>query len=555
MAEIRFLRKASASGSSPTLASAASAMPPELLAEASRRLGWAGLIYACTFTVAYFGPHIYASLTEPDHRYSGLRDSMAIGAIALGVAVFVLSRRARVRAQALLDFGLVFSVVGSLGIAIAEFSRGYVAQPRVLGDYLGVPWECVWIILFPLFAPNQPRRILIASLASASMGPLTLLVIGTMGGVELHASATSIAIYFLFSTYLCAGLAYVMSAVIMKYGARLKKARDVGSYQLVELIGSGGMGDVWVGWHQMLARPAAIKLIRAEVLGADRRSRETVCKRFEREAQATAALGSAHTVDVYDFGVTDEGNFFYVMELLEGVTLDQLVKRFGPVEPTRVVHLLCQVCHSLSEAHDQGLIHRDIKPANIFTCRVGPDYDFVKVLDFGLVKANADVPHVPELTHDGLTTGTPAYMAPEMALGQLGDGRADLYSVGCVGYWLLTGTHVFDGENAVATLLRHVSEEPVPPSQRIAQPIPAALEAVVLACLAKSPAERPQTAAELARLLTSAVAGDSWTSARARDWWETHQPRRRTPRRPAADTPASATTRRPDPQPASPLSH
>jgi serine/threonine-protein kinase len=535
MGEARLLRKASISTSSTAaLTSAPATMPPELLAEASRRLGWAGLLYACSFFAAYFGPHFYATLTQPDHRYGMVRDTLALASVGMGVAVFILSRRARIRAQALLDFGLVFAVFGSLGIAVAEFSQGFVSAPRVYGTYLGIPWECVWIILYPLLAPNHPRKILASSLASASMGPLILLVVGTVGGVELHATAAGIVTYFVFSTYLCAGVSYFMAAMIMRYGARLKRAREVGSYELVELIGTGGMGEVWVAWHQMLARPAAVKLIRAEILGADHRSRETAYRRFEREAQATAALGSAHTVDVYDFGITDDGTFFYVMELLDGITLDQLVKRFGAVEPSRVVFLLTQICHSLGEAHEHGLIHRDVKPANIFTCHLGPEFDFVKVLDFGLVKPSS-LSHLTALTVDGLMTGTPAYMAPEMALAKpTVDGRADLYALGCVAYWLLTGTHVFEAETPMATLLKHVNDVPVPPSARTHHPIPPALEAAVLACLAKEPDGRPATAQALSALLSETVADidDRWTSARARDWWQQHQPRRRKPVRP-----------------------
>jgi serine/threonine-protein kinase len=319
--------------------------------------------------------------------------------------------------------------------------------------------------------------------------------------------------------------------MIMRYGVRLKKAREVGSYQLVELIGSGGMGEVWIAWHQMLARPAAIKLIRADILGADPRSREIATKRFEREAQATAALGSSHTVDVYDFGVSDDGGFFYVMELLDGLNLEGLVNRYGPIEPSRAIFLLRQVCHSLAEAHEHGLIHRDVKPANIFACHLGPDYDFVKVLDFGLVKGDAALLSRGELTTEGLMSGTPAYMAPEMALSEPRvDGRADIYALGCVAYFLLTGQQVFTADSSLATLLKHVREEPVPPSDRTRHPIPPALDALVLSCLAKTPDERPQSAETLSAMLLdvdSAIdPADRWTPARARQWWERHQPRR-----------------------------
>jgi serine/threonine-protein kinase len=519
--ETRFLRKAS-SGTTPP-GPAPTSLPTELLREASRRLGWAGLVYSCTFSIAYFVPQLYAALTGQTHHYGVLRNALALTAIALGVAVFVLSRQARIRAQALLDLGLVFSVFGSLGIAVAEFSNGFLAAPRVQGDYLGVPWECLWIVMFPFMAPNTPRKVLVASIASASMGPLTLLVVATIGGRPMYATPGAIAIYFLCTTYVSALLAYFMAAIIMRYGVRLKKAREVGSYELIEPIGAGGMGEVWVARHRMLARPAAVKLIHAGVLGADRRGRERACKRFEREAQATAALGSCHTVDVFDFGVTDEGTFFYVMELLEGVNLDTLVKRHGPVEAARAVYLLTQMCHSLGEAHDRGLIHRDVKPANVFACRLGPDYDFVKVLDFGLVKHHADLADATALTADGPMAGTPAYMAPEMALTQADiDPRADIYAAGCVAYWLLTGQQVFEGETPMATLLKHIREEPIPPSKRTANPIPPALEAIVMACLAKMPEARPQTAAELSERLLAIELPKPWTAACAREWWQAH---------------------------------
>jgi serine/threonine-protein kinase len=213
------------------------------------------------------------------------------------------------------------------------------------------------------------------------------------------------------------------------------------------------------------------------------------------------------------------------MELLDGVSLDMLVRRYGPISPARAVYLLRQVCHSLGEAHRHGLIHRDVKPANIFTCALGPDYDFVKVLDFGLVKQNTDAT-ITDLTADGITAGTPAFMAPEIALGGPDiDGRADLYALGCVAYWLLTGRQVFDGDTLVATVLKHVRDEPVPPSQRTELPIPPKLEAVIMQCLAKEPGDRPRTAEELSLRLQASLGGDPWTSYDAKEWWELHRPK------------------------------
>jgi len=252
----------------------------------------------------------------------------------------------------------------------------------------------------------------------------------------------------------------------------------------------------------------------------------TLQRRFEREVQATAALRSPHTVAVYDFGSTNDGSFYYVMELLDGLDMETLVQRFGPQPPDRVIQFLLQACDSLAEAHLNGLIHRDIKPKNLFVCRLGLSYDFVKVLDFGLVKSKA-MPEMSrdQLTIEGTTTGTPAYMAPEIALGKSNvDGRADIYSLGCVAYWLLTGQLVFEGSAPLSVLLSHIQETPVPPSQRSELEIPAELERIVLACLEKDPDRRPQSATELMALLAADPLSKLWTPQRAESWWRTYEP-------------------------------
>ena len=284
------------------------------------------------------------------------------------------------------------------------------------------------------------------------------------------------------------------------------------------------MGEVWRAKHRMLVRPAAVKLIRPETLGGeDQNKRRDVVRRFEREAQATAALRSPHTVELYDFGVTNEGIFYYVMELLDGLDLRTLVDTFGSVPPERAIHLMRQSCHSLEDAHQSGLVHRDIKPANVFACRRGIDYDFVKVLDFGLVKETVPRSEAADQTMDGLVRGTPAFMAPEMAAGATLDGRVDLYALGCVGYWLVTGQVVFEGADPVVTLVRHVRDQPVPPSVRRGAPLPRDFEATLLACLEKDPARRPQTAAELSARLTACESEvEPWTSSRAEAWWRDH---------------------------------
>jgi serine/threonine-protein kinase len=226
-------------------------------------------------------------------------------------------------------------------------------------------------------------------------------------------------------------------------------------------------------------------------------------------------------VALYDFGVTPEGAFYYAMELLDGLDLETLVRRFGPLPPERAIHLLIQACDSLAEAHATGLVHRDVKPANIFACHFGLKWDFVKVLDFGLVKSAASMSADDRLTSEGTIAGTPAYMAPEAAVGgQAIDARVDIYGLGCVGYWLLTGERVFVGRTPGEVLLHHVRTPPLPPSERAGKPIPARLEALVLACLAKDPDDRPASADALAARLAECETAGDWNPDRARAWWE-----------------------------------
>jgi serine/threonine protein kinase len=284
------------------------------------------------------------------------------------------------------------------------------------------------------------------------------------------------------------------------------------------------MGAVYRATHRMLARPAAIKLIRPEVLAAqDRHSAGLAIARFRREANAAAKLRSPHTVELYDFGETDDGTLYFVMELLEGMDLETLVQKEGPLPQERVIHILRQVCDSLEEAHASGLVHRDIKPANIHVGRVGLKHDFVKVLDFGLVKSVLPANQDTMATAAGLTPGTPAYLAPEMALGETCDGRADLYALGCVAFYLLTGQLVFQASNGLQMITKHIQETPAPPSRRTELEVAPELDAVVLACLAKKPEERPQTASELDRMLAD-IEIQPWSEEAATQWWRTRQP-------------------------------
>jgi DNA-binding NtrC family response regulator len=295
----------------------------------------------------------------------------------------------------------------------------------------------------------------------------------------------------------------------------------VGSYSLIERLGSGGMGEVWLARHQLLARPAAVKLVREAAVGMEAEG-QSVRQRFAREAQATAELQSPHTVQLFDFGMTEAGGFYYVMERLRGMDLKRMVERFGPLPSERAVFLLKQACLSLSEAHAHGLVHRDIKPANLFVCRLGPQHDFLKVLDFGMVSRQDQQP-AASMTAAGLVLGTPAFLAPEL-ISESFDRRADIYALGCVAFWLLTGRPPFEARDAMSLIVHHARTKPHPPSLLSEEAVPAELDAVVLECLAKVPSDRPASADILLERLDRIPLVSPWDERRARTWWDLHEP-------------------------------
>jgi serine/threonine-protein kinase len=312
------------------------------------------------------------------------------------------------------------------------------------------------------------------------------------------------------------------STVLEVEAEQLNEAQAVGSYRLVSQLGSGGMGEIWLARHRFLVRPAAVKLIRHDVPPGP--ARDQLVRRFEREAHVTAALRSPHTVQLYDFGVNESGSFYYVMEYLDGLDLQRLVTRFGPQPAERVVMLMRQGCRSLAEAHSHGLVHRDIKPANVFVTRLGTEFDYVKILDFGVVKEPAG-PDATMITNAGMVQGTPAFMPPEIVMGTgTIDGRADLYSLACTAYWVLTAHTLFEATTPAQMLLQHVQAQPTRPSSRSELSIPLSLERILMQCLEKDPARRPSSALALEDELAHVVCEAPWSSERARQWWESHAP-------------------------------
>jgi serine/threonine-protein kinase len=445
-------------------------------------------------------------------------DAIVAVSAASSLGMYIYMRKRDRAPEFLLRIGLIYMVLMCLAIALVMhvgLPSGESLQPMI-------SWIGVVLLMFAAIVPVAPREMMIASFIGASTGPLAMVATRVHGLPPLTALKTGILMHY--SDFLLAGVAIIISRVVTRLGQQVSKAREMGSYQLGDLIRRGGMGEVYKATHRMLARPAAIKLIRSEMISSESEEAEVAVKRFHREAEAAANLRSPHTVELFDFGVTEDKTLYFVMELLDGMDLETLVREHGPLPAARVIYILKQACESLEEAHTQGLVHRDIKPANLHLGKVGVSYDFVKVLDFGLVKSvHKEDSQVSLATAVGRTPGTPSYMAPEMALGEGVDARSDIYALGCVAYFLLTGKLVFDAETTFQMIAKHMRNQPVPPSLRGNVEIVPPLEDLVLRCLSKHPEERPQSAADLSDSL-AAIRIPEWTQADARAWWSNHQP-------------------------------
>jgi tRNA A-37 threonylcarbamoyl transferase component Bud32 len=500
--------------------SGSAGLPDDLVAEQARRVvlfsGVAAFMWS--FGLAMDGLILPATVGVQAAPAGLLVD--LIGSVTT-VAVFLVLRFAGLTAPAQRRAGVWVVLLNAALITGLE-----LFNLEMIAHAIGHPsWIAILILTSAMIMPSTPRRTLIGCLAAAVMGPVAM-GIASLAGQAAPPLATVLVLYS--PNFIWAVVATLPSAMFQRMGRQLNEARALGSYELLEQLGAGGMGSVWRARHRFLARDAAVKLVRPESLGDSESSAQAQLRRFEREAQATALLRSQHSIRLFDFGAADDGSFYYVMELLEGRDLESLVKEFGPLPPERVMFLLQQVCHSLAEAHARGLVHRDVKPANIFLCRMGLEFDFVKVLDFGLVQTRRHDPSTA-VTETLITAqqliGTPAYMAPEVILGRDDvDRRADVYALGCVAFYLLTGARVFQEGTQMQVLIDHVHAEPVPPSSRTTQSIPRAIDALVLDCLRKDPADRPQDAGALLHRIVSSNIASAWSNAHARAWWEARLP-------------------------------
>ncbi len=365
-------------------------------------------------------------------------------------------------------------------------------------DYRGVPVVGAWTWL-----PEHEIGVASEMDAVEAFGPLNML---------RRAFGVLTALLVAVTLGLC-GLTYYAARLDLQARRSALEAKRLGQYSLIEKIGAGGMGVVYRAHHDMLHRPTAVKLL------LDEKTNESTIARFEREVQLTSQLTHPNTIAIYDFGRTPEGIFYYAMEYLDGIALEDFVAKFGPQPSGRVIYLLRQLCDSLSEAHQKGLIHRDIKPANVMLTRQGGLCDFVKLLDFGLVKPqNAD----QNMTLAGSLTGTPLYLSPEAILHKELDSRSDLYAVGAVGYFLLTGETPFEGDSIIDICNAHIHSSPVSPSERLSRPVDPDLENLVLSCLAKNREDRPQSAESLEKSLSQCQSAPNWTRSHAKNWWAIH---------------------------------
>jgi serine/threonine-protein kinase len=328
---------------------------------------------------------------------------------------------------------------------------------------------------------------------------------------QLHAAA-AITTFLINSAYVLATyvLLVVCGHIVWSLRRQVFEARNLGRYRLKKRLARGGMGDVWVAYHPGLKRDVAVKILRPD----QREKSASALSRFEREVRATAELVHPNTVRVFDYGVTEDGLWYFVMELLDGETLAAHVARLGPLPPARAVHIVGQAARALAEAHERGIVHRDVKPENLFLTAMGGEHDFLKVIDFGIAKvAAADA----KMTDTGWVLGTPAYMSPEVATGEVADARSDVYALGAVLYFLLCGRPPFEADNAAALFFAHVHENVVSPSRIVGRQLPADVEAVAIRALAKDPASRYQTAADLALALAACGVAGKWTFGDATD--------------------------------------
>jgi eukaryotic-like serine/threonine-protein kinase len=492
-------------------------LPPPSSGEDARvflqeRLAFLGRAYAVMAASFYLAGHLVAAFTSPYHWLAVVRDRASLivfGTALVATAVWLTCRRGRLPDSALVAIDAAFITLVTLLNAFMVFA-GFPGEVAGLAYARTLLLVTFGLVFRAIVVPSTARRTLLLGLGALLFPVLTTTVWMSRTTASLPATVQAV-----WTAMWCLGavvIATLASRSIFGLRQQVREAWQLGQYTLLEKIGEGGMGTVYRASHAMLRRPTAVKLLPPGHAGAER------LQRFEREVQLTSRLTHPNTISIFDYGRTPDGVFYYAMEYLEGLNLEELARHDGPQPAGRVVHVLRQVAGSLAEAHEVGLIHRDVKPANvILVAQRGGSSDVAKVVDFGLVK---DLDQATDLSREDRIAGTPLYLAPEAitAPGRVG-ARSDLYSLGCVGYYLLTGRPVFEGRNVVEVCGHHLHTRPVPPSERLGQPVPDGLQSLLLSCLEKEPSRRPSFAGEFLETLDALRDVPPWTHELARGWW------------------------------------
>lgn len=493
-------------------------MPGDLVLASGRRVRIAALAFAAVWLVILILTNPLSRLLTGHRLLEGAwpipGNPVVIAGLVLSLALAWYAGRAASPTLRVLRLGVTHQVVTAAMLAtLNNWAPGYEGfSPATL--ILILP-------IYPAIAPIPVPWLAVAAFLSATMDPLTWGLASLRGAVPERAVFVHVVDFSV--TYLAAAISLLPAVIIRGLGHQVQEARAVGSYTLGSLLGKGGMGEVYEATHRLLARKAAVKLVTPQP-DLDPGAHQRALERFRREAAVAAALTSPHTIELYDFGVRDDGQYYYVMELLDGLDLQDMVDRHGPLPPARVAHLLGQAAKSLAEAHEFGMVHRDIKPSNLFVTRRGLELDFLKVLDFGIVKLGADRPAAPDLnlTQAATPIGTPAYMPPEGVDGaEELSAASDIYALGCSAFWMLTGELPFRASSLMQMLYKHANEAPRKPSAVHGLDLPPALDELVLRCLSKSPAARPANGRDLLEALEPIAAAHPWTQAEAHAWWTT----------------------------------
>ena len=456
--------------------------------------------------------HLNSRVASPDGLFNTTRVTLLAG-LAVAAGFFFLLRRPRLSARVLVlvDTVLLWSIVAA---CVTYYALAYREGPFILIPVLGL-----LLLARAILIPSRGLRTLLLSLPAAPAVLIVQLVYHEfhLVGGDLYPQEWFVHLVIWNQAWLllAIGLAVVASRLNFALRMEVHEAETLGQYQLETLIGEGGMGRVYRARHALLMRPTAVKVIRGDLVS------ERSLRRFEEEVRQTSRLTHPNTVAIYDYGRTGDGIFFYAMEYLEGADLAKIVEGTGPMPAARVIHVLAQAADALQEAHAMGLVHRDVKPGNFFLCGRGPLRDVLKVMDFGLVK---DVQVDSGLTAMGEICGTPETLSPEAILGKPVTAASDIYALGAVGCFLLTGRSVFDVDTPIAFVNCHLREKPIPPSAR-GLDVPADLEEALLACLAKDPGERPPSASDLRERLLACRDAGGWSRSEAEDWWDSNGPR------------------------------